>query len=123
MGTLEKLLVLLESSPWDAVYRLAIGFATVSVFSHVFGKDRSVWAFVAFLLGVLFMLRVAPAVFRRVMPFSDTVQQVWAERRQLAKRYDSYQWQKLLWIGAGLALNAILSNQILTSRMMVSSIC
>jgi hypothetical protein len=39
------------------------------------------------------------------------VRAVWAERRQMAKRFDSYQWQKLLWIGIGLTLRLAWSDR------------
>jgi hypothetical protein len=40
---------------------------------------------------------------RKLLPFSGEVQEVWMKRRQLSKEYDSYQWQKLLWFGIGMA--------------------
>jgi hypothetical protein len=49
-------------------------------------------------------MRVAPAVVRQAVPFGETLRTTWSERRQLAKRFDSYQWQKLLWIGLGMTL-------------------
>lgn len=119
----EKLLVSIDAPPWDAVYRAAIGFAILPAMSRLWGEDRSGWGLVPFLLSVLLMLRVVPAVIRKLVPFSDAVQAVWAKRRQVAKRWDSYQWQKLLWIGSGLAFYAVLSGRFSTSRIVVGSIC
>jgi hypothetical protein len=45
-----------------------------------------------------------PAILRKILPFSAAARTVWAERRQMAKRVDSYQWRKLFWIGMGLGL-------------------
>lgn len=60
------------------------------------------WGATVLILAVLAALRVGPAIVRRVFRFPDDVREVWAERRQLAKRYDSYQWRKLFWLGVGL---------------------
>jgi len=93
------------------------------VFSRLWDENGSGWVLAPFLVGVLVALRVIPAVVRRLMPFSDAIQAVWGERRQLAKRCDSYQWQKLLWIGLGLALYTVLSGQYHTSRITICSVC
>jgi hypothetical protein len=49
--------------------------------------------------------------------------QVWAQRRQLAKRYDSYQWRKLFWIGCGLGQYILVSGDFQTPRILVCSVC
>ena len=67
-------------------------------------SEGSGWMLVPFLLLVLLLLRVVLAVVRKVVPFSPELQEAWSERRRMAKLYDSYQWRKMLWIGAGLAL-------------------
>jgi hypothetical protein len=123
MGPFEMLLVSLETPPWDALYRIVIGLAILPVMPRLWDGNRSGWALAPFLIVVLLTLRVVPAVVRKFVPFSDTVQAVWAERRQVAKRWDSYQWQKLLWFGIGLALCTVLSGRYLTSRIVVCSIC
>jgi hypothetical protein len=102
---------------------MTVGFLAVPLLLRFWGQDDPGWALVPFLFVILLMLRVIPAVVRRLVPFSDTARAIWAERRQMAKRYDSYQWQKLFWIGIGLALYTLLSYQFLTSRIVVSSIC
>lgn len=119
----EMLLLRLDTFPWDAGFRTAVGFAVLPAMSRLWNGKPSGWELVLFLLIVLFLLRLVPAVVRKLMPFSSKVQEIWAERRQLAKRYDSYQWQKVFWIGLGMASYTALSGQFLTSRIVVCSIC
>ena len=119
----EKLIVGMDSSPWGAVCRGTIGFLAIPATSWLWGGDRSGWMTVPLLLVILLMLRVVPALLRRLMPFSDTARGVWYERRQLAKRYDSYQWRKLFWIGVGFAFYSMISGRYMTSRIVVSAFC
>lgn len=123
MRPLEKSFLALESFPWGAIYRLVIGFLAPAAASLLLGDDGSGWALVPFLVGALLALRVVPALFRKMMPFSDAAREVWAERRQMAKRYDSYQWRKLFWIGVGLALYTALSGKFSTSRLVACCTC
>jgi len=122
-GVVDTLLMGIGTAPWDPLCRVLIGFLTIPMMSRLWGEDRSGWKLVFFLLGVLLMLRVAAALIRKLAPFSDAVQKLWAERRHIAKRYDSYQWQKLFWIGVGLASYSILSAQVTGPRIIVSSVC
>jgi hypothetical protein len=123
IGSLEKLLVGIDAWPFDALHRAAIGFVTLPLMSRVCGDDCSGWMLVPFLLGIFSMLRVVPAIVRKVVPFSDAVRRVWTERRRLAKRHDSYQWQKLFWIGAGLASYTVFSGRVSAARIVVSTTC
>jgi hypothetical protein len=123
MSPFERLLVGVDTPPWDAVYRVAVGYATLPAMSRLWGEDRSGWALVPFVLGVLAMLRVIPAMVRKLGPFSDTVRGIWQERRQTGKRYDSYQWRKLFWIGVGLAVYTVQSGRFLAPRIVVSAVC
>ncbi len=123
MGGFDKLLVSLDLSPWGALYRIAVGFAILPAMSQFWGENRSPWALAPFLLIVLILLRVIPAVVRKLVPFSGAVQVAWAERRQLAKRWDSYQWKKLFWIGLGLGLNILLSGHFLAPLVVVAMVC
>jgi hypothetical protein len=66
-------------------------------------KEDSGWFLVLWFLCVLIALRVLPAVFRKLLPFTREVEAIWAQRRRAAKRYDSYQWSKLFWFGIGMA--------------------
>jgi len=83
---------------------------------------RSVWTLAIGLLLLMFSLRVMPVFARKLLPLSPEVKAVWGERRQLAKRYDSFQWQKLFFIGLGLACYMLISRELLTSVIAVSSI-
>jgi len=100
------MLVRLDQPPWSALFGVAIGYAVVPVWLSVTNSHLPGWTLAPFLLVVLASIRVVPAVLRKVLPFDRAAQQTWAERRRLAKRYDSYQWRKLFWIGAGLSLYA-----------------
>jgi hypothetical protein len=119
----ERLLVRIEELPGEALYRVAIGFATLPAFSLVFGKDGDGWALGAFFAGLLFMLKVVPAIARRLLGFSSQIQAIWNARRQLAKRYDSYQWQKLFWLGLGLAADIAVSGDLRPSRALLTAGC
>ena len=123
ISTFEKLLVGIDSGPFGALYRVAIGLAAIPAMSWLCGNQGSDWILALFVLTILVLLRVLPAIVRMLVSFSDPVRGIWAGRRQMAKRYDSYQWQKLFWIGAGLALYTTVSGQFWRSRIVVSSIC
>jgi hypothetical protein len=100
----ETVLVGLDEGSLGALFRGAIGFATIPIVAAVTGNSEQDWALVPGFLMTLILLRVVPLVIRKLMPFSSTAQQIWGKRRQMAKRYDSYQWRKLFWSGAGMAL-------------------
>jgi hypothetical protein len=68
-------------------------------------------------------LRFAPVFIRRVLPLSPEVKTIWSERRQIAKRYDSFQWQKLFFTGIGLCCYMLLSRELLPSTIAVSGFC
>lgn len=111
MQTFERALVALDRGAVGALYRVGVGFLIVPAWSYAIGKPESGWSLIAFFVGVLLALRVVPAVLRKILPFSSAVRTIWADRRQMAKRFDSYQWQKLFWIGIGIALYALQSRQ------------
>ncbi len=119
----ERWLLRIDRFPVDAVFRTSIGFAMIPAMSRLRFDDRSVWSLLAFLLALLLGLRVGCAVARKLGRFSEPVKRFWAERRQLAKRYDSYQWRKLFWIGIGLVLFTVYSGQYSASRLVVASLC
>jgi hypothetical protein len=104
MQTLERHVVALDSDPWSAIYRGAIGFAIPPVFRALTGGYDSIWITAALFLALLIGLRLGPVVLRRLLRFSAEAKQIWAARRALSKEYDSYAWQKLFWIGLGLVL-------------------
>ena len=119
--TMERLIVGIDAPPAEGIYRVAIGFLVVPVLSYVVRDDDVDAALVPFLFATLLMLRVGPALVRRLVPFSEWAQRTWADRRELAKRYDSYQWQKLLWVGIGLAIHAAVSGGITLPRALICS--
>lgn len=88
----------LDQYPVAAIWRMGIGFLM-----PVASKYLPV-PFPIFFLAILLALRIGPAILRRLMPVSGAVKEEWARRRQLAKNFDSYQWQKLFWIGLGMLL-------------------
>ena len=105
------MLLKLDDGPFAAVNRMAFGFLILPATQWILGSNPPGWSLVAVLLAALFLLRLVPAVLRKLMPISDKVRSVWWTRRQLAKRYDCYQWQKLFWIGLGLTLSAATASQ------------
>jgi len=119
---LEKLLENVERSPWNAMYRVAIGFLTFPVFGYLFKSD-SVNHQLLFFASVLLANRLVPLVLRRVLPFSKELRASWTRRRLLAKQYDSYQWRKLFWIGLGIAIFVVYSGQLMGLRGVLALGC
>jgi hypothetical protein len=108
---MERLIVKLDERPWHAVYRVALGSAIIPAWRLLFGAEPSRETLVVFFLGVLIALRVLPVVIRKALPFSASAREVWAKRREIGKKYDSYQWQKLFWIGLGLGVYVLLTRE------------
>ncbi len=100
----DRLLLSIEAIPISVLWRAALGFGLMPAYSAVLGlagwRDSTA-ALLLFLLAGLVALRMAPAVLRRLVPVSGEVRQAWAQRRALAKSYDSFQWRKLLGLGLG----------------------
>jgi hypothetical protein len=97
----ERLLIRMDEFPAAALYRALVGYLLFPSFEALAGGTAPGWTIAVWFVAVLVMLRGAPAVVRRIVPFPAPVQTEWARRRQLAKRCDSYQWRKLLWLGIG----------------------
>ena len=106
MRAADRMLVRLDQPPWSALFGVTVGYAVVPVWLWATSSHVPGWTLVPFLLVVLASIRIVPAVLRKLLPFDRDAQQIWAERRRMAKRYDSFQWRKLFWIGAGLFLYA-----------------
>jgi len=123
MRSLERFLVSLDSGPWSAVSRVALGLGIPLVFRALSGGRDRVWTSLALFIGLLVVLRVVPAMLRRALPFSVEAKKVWAERRNIAKQHDSYQWQKLFWIGLGLLSYAVIGDGLRNGELVVTSIC
>ena len=123
MNFLEKFLVRLDSGPWSAVSRVALGFCIAPVFRLLSGgRDQSAITLALF-LGLLIALRVGPALLRAVLPFSAETEGIWFQRRQIAKLHDSYQWQKLLWMGLGMLVFAMTGGGLRTDEQVLMAIC
>jgi hypothetical protein len=102
MSRTEQLIVRLDDGAWGAVLRFVFGCLVPPVWLPVARWQGAEWTLFPFFLALLLALRVLPAVARRLVRFSDATRTIWSDRRQLAKRCDSYQWQKLFWIGLGI---------------------
>ena len=106
----ERLLLKFLDPPWEAFWRGGLGLITFLLYSKE-ASEVGLGSFALDVAAVLVSLRAAAAVVRAVLPFSGEVRHVWAERRALAKAYDSYQWRKLLWMGMGICLGAGICRQ------------
>jgi hypothetical protein len=104
MSLIETISLKLDQLPWGGILRAMLGLVLVPSYAFVSQGRFPAWGILPFFLLMLVALRVAPLVLRKVLPFSGDAKSIWAARRRLAKFYDSYQWQKLFWIGIGFAL-------------------
>jgi hypothetical protein len=123
MRFVETLLVGLEEGAVGALLRATIGFATRPAVDAVMGRSAGDWALVPGVAMIVILLRLVPLVIRKLVPFSSRAQEIWWNRRQMAKRYDSYQWQKLFWMGAGMALYAAVGDAVRVPDIVVSATC
>jgi hypothetical protein len=123
MQHLERYLVELDSGPSSAVSRIALGLCIPPAFRALSGDAASIWIDLVLFLALLIGLRVGPAVLRKLLPFSAEAKQIWFDRRQLAKLHDSYQWQKLFWVGLGLLPYAVVSGGLRTGEWALAAIC
>lgn len=103
---IESTILSMEAFPWNALYLAALGLFAAPILARLWGPYRPGWMLPVFLLAVLFTIRVMSVIMRKTFSFSARTQEVWSNRRELAERYDSYQWRKLLWIGLGLLVYA-----------------
>jgi len=123
MRVIEKLLIAAEELPWSSFYRAVIGFLLLPAFFILKGDAGSFPGFVLFFIAVLVCLRVIPMILRRLLPFSAEARGLWAERRILAKRFDSYQWQKLLGIALGLCSYLCVSRRFSPPLLGLAAAC
>lgn len=119
----ERYLTLIEDAPWCALYRMMIGYGTQPLYTRFVGGDASGWWMWLWFLSLLLALRLGPAVVRMALPFSEGVNVIWAERRRMAKRFDSYQWRKLLWFGIGLAVYVAISRSVMKPGIALAVFC
>jgi hypothetical protein len=99
-----RLLARLTQMPWNAVYFVPLGYAVMVLFQQMMGSTKSLTGLLAILLGALAALRAGALVLRCCLPFPAALKENWAQQRLLGKRYDSYQWRKLFWVGVGMAV-------------------
>lgn len=123
MKFIERFLVELDSGPWSAICRIVLGFCIAPVFRALTGDDLRIGITFALFLGLLIGLRVVPAVLRMILPFSAETKAIWFQRRQVAKRYDSYQWQKLFWVGVGLLAFAVVGGGLRAGEQVLALVC
>lgn len=120
---LETFLVNIDGKLYGAIFRVVTGFGIGPVFQRLTGGRDEVWIALGLFLGILILLRVIPAILRRVLAFSSEARETWAYRRNLAKQYDSYQWRKLFWMGLGLLLYAAVAGGLPNGGLAVTVIC
>ena len=94
--------------PGFVVYLLPAGVAVGILLSRLFGEALSVGNAVFTIIGAMVFVRAGGFILRRILPVSKSVRNEWTHARTLGKRFDSFQWQKLLWIGAGLLLSSVI---------------
>ncbi len=119
MRTAERLLL----EPWQSALRICFGFALLPALESLRLAGASIWEWVALFLGALLALRIGLILPRRFLPFSKEIKAAWYEQRQLAKRFDSYQWAKLLWFGIGMATFVVSSGRLWTSEGLLTAGC
>lgn len=98
---MDRLLLALDVGPLGALWRTGCGFLFLPALARLWpaaGPGRGLFA----LLALLFCIKAAAAVARRVAPASAAVRAAWEWRRGLARHRDSYQWRKLAWFGLGI---------------------
>lgn len=118
-----KLILSFENSPWDVLYRAAVGCLVMPAAVLFFGRRPAALQLLAVFIAVLVSLRLIPGVLRRVLPFPREVKNTWAERRAMAKRYDSYQWRKLFGIGLGWLGYLVISGQTVGAPILMAGAC
>jgi hypothetical protein len=123
MNLIEGFFLALDSRPWGAVSRVVLGLAILPVFRALSGGRDAIWITVGLFVGLLMALRVGPALLRRALPFSDEAKKLWFERRNIAKLNDSYQWQKLFWIGLGMLPYAFIGGGLRSGDLAITLFC
>src|SRR5262245_61325636 len=123
MKSAERILVVVDSWPWSAVSRVALGLIIPPLFHALSGDRDSIWISLALFIGLLAALRIVPALLRHALPFSAEAQAIWVTRRDIARQHDCYQWQKLFWIGLGLLLYVVISGEARSGDLVLIFIC
>lgn len=106
-----------------ALLRTAVGVLLVPLFMALTGGDESALHLWMFFLLVLAALKVVPAVLRQVIPFPAETKARWFKQRVLGKRYDSYQWRKLVWVGVGLTVYLVVHGSASRTQIVLAAAC
>ena len=106
------LLIKLDEFPVSALIRLALGYAIAPFGESLAEPDAIGWRISLLYVAVLVMMRILPGLLRWAVTFPPEATAVWVHRRQLAKRFDSYQWRKLLWFGIGMAAYVAITERV-----------
>jgi hypothetical protein len=122
MRAYERFLLRVDQMPWAVAFRMALGYVVIPIWTQLPGS-RVEWTLIPFFFVVLAAMRVALLVPRRVLGFSDAAKKIWLERRLMSKRVDSYQWQKLLWMGIGMSLHAFQPDGRFAAFMALTIFC
>ncbi|MHC2336521.1 hypothetical protein [Bradyrhizobium sp. USDA 4454] len=123
MTAFERFLINLDTWPAGAFLRIGLGLCILPVFRLLSGGDDRIAVALTMFLALLLALRLVPAVCRRILPFSRKAKDLWFKRRNLGKRYDSCQWQKLFWIGLGMLPYAMISRGLGRGEIVLLAIC
>jgi fatty acid desaturase len=123
MSRFDELIMRLDLFPLGAIWRTLVGYVMIPAATFIGIDVRPWWRLVPFILGFLIAIRITFGLIRKAVPFSAAIQNVWSERRVMAKRYDSFQWQKFLWFGIGLMAYMFLSRDRNIQQLIVSLAC
>jgi hypothetical protein len=123
MTAFERFAVGFDEVPWSAVWRAAVGSTIPPMVTLVAGNGNRTWIAIGLFLALLLLLRIGPLVLRRLVRFSGETLEIWASRRRRSKQYDSYQWQKLFWIGLGMVPSLAISPGAGSADLTIAAAC
>lgn len=123
MTSFERLLINLDTWPVGAILRICLGLCVLPAFRVLSGGNDQIWIVLMEFLVLLLALRIVPTIARHVLPFSREAKDLWFQRRNLGKRHDSYQWQKLFWMGLGMLAYALTVRAMGRGESVLLAIC
>jgi hypothetical protein len=122
MKFLEHFLIKLDSWPWGAISRV-LGLGIPPVFRALSAGRDGVGASLALFIGLLSRYAWSQRCCGALYHFPARRRELWRERHYIAKRHDSYQWQKLFWIGLGLLPYSVIGDGLRNGELVVTFIC
>jgi len=122
-SSFSRLLLQLDVFPLGAVWRAGVGAVAFPTFRFACGGSCGFWSTAGLFVALLMAVRAVPLVLRRLLRPNPQLREIWASRRSLAKEFDSYQWQKLLWIGVGLLLWVFLTDTPAPGEIVLTILC